>query len=63
MRGSGMASELLLKFIFPIKDEPSAWLMEIKADCLVKAGIISEKDRNWVQDTAQLIREQNRQAA
>jgi hypothetical protein len=38
-----------LTLIFPIKDELSAWLMSIKADCLFQAGAISEAERQQVQ--------------
>jgi hypothetical protein len=41
-----------LKLIFPIKDELSAWLMSIKADCLFQAGAISEAERQQVQAQA-----------
>jgi hypothetical protein len=34
--------------IFPIRDAASAALMLIKADCLHKAGVISERERQWV---------------
>jgi hypothetical protein len=34
--------------IFPIKDAASAALMLIKADCLHKAGIISEAEKQLV---------------
>ena len=36
------------ELIFPIKDAASAALMLIKADCLHKAGVISEGERQWV---------------
>ena len=38
-----------LTLIFPIKDELSAWLMSIKADCLFQAGAISEAERQQVE--------------
>ena len=46
-----MAQQLTrdLTLIFPIKDELSAWLMSIKADCLFQAGAISEAERQQVQ--------------
>ena len=44
----GRDSEL----IFPIKDAASAALMLIKADCLHKAGVISEGERQWVYSRA-----------
>ena len=37
-----------LTLIFPIKDELSAWLMSIKADCLFQAGAISEAEMQRV---------------
>lgn len=41
-----------LTLIFPIKDELSALLMSIKADCLFQAGAISEAERQQVQAQA-----------
>jgi hypothetical protein len=38
--------------IFSIKDAASAALMVIKADCLHKAGVISEGERQWVSSRA-----------
>jgi hypothetical protein len=38
--------------IFPIKDAASAALMLIKADCLHKAGVISEGEKQWVSSRA-----------
>jgi hypothetical protein len=40
------------ELIFPIKDAASAALMVIKADCLHKAGVISEGEKQWVQSRA-----------
>jgi hypothetical protein len=37
-----------IELIFPIKDAASAALMLIKADCLHKAGIISESEKQLV---------------
>jgi hypothetical protein len=37
-----------IEVIFPIKDAASAALMAIKADSLYKAGIISEREKRWV---------------
>jgi len=37
-----------LELIFPIHDKPSALFMEIKADCLRKAGIINEQEKQWI---------------
>jgi len=34
--------------IFPINDRASAALMAMKADCLYKAGIISKREKQWV---------------
>jgi len=41
-----------IELIFPIKDAASAALMLIKADCLDKAGIISEAGKQWVYSRA-----------
>ena len=38
--------------IFPIKDAASAALMAIKADCLRKAGIIDEAEKQYVHSRA-----------
>jgi hypothetical protein len=40
------------ELIFPIKDAASAALMLIKADCLNKAGVVSEGERQWVYSRA-----------
>ncbi len=37
-----------IELIFPIKDAASAALMLIKADCLHKAGIINELEKQYV---------------
>ena len=37
-----------MEAIFPIKDAPSAALMAIKADCLRKAGVITDHEKQWV---------------
>ena len=41
-----------VEVIFPIKDAASAALMVIKADCLHKAGIISDREKQWVDSRA-----------
>jgi hypothetical protein len=41
-----------IKVLFPIKDAASAALMLIKADCLHKAGIISEAEKQLVDSRA-----------
>ena len=41
-----------IELIFPIKDAASAALMLIKADCLDKAGIIREAEKQWVYSRA-----------
>jgi hypothetical protein len=41
-----------IEVIFPIKDAMSAALMVIKADCLHKAGIISDREKQWVDSRA-----------
>lgn len=43
-----MERALDMEVIFPIKDVASAALMAIKADNLHKAGIISEREKQWV---------------
>ena len=37
-----------IEAIFPITDAASAALMAIKADCLRKAGVISDQEKQWV---------------
>jgi hypothetical protein len=41
-----------IELIFPIKDVASAALMAIKADCLHKAGIINESEKQLVDSRA-----------
>jgi hypothetical protein len=41
-----------IELIFPIKDAASAALMSIKADCLHKAGIINEAEKQHVHSRA-----------
>ena len=41
-----------IELIFPIKDAASAGLMTIKADCLHKAGIINEAEKQHVHSRA-----------
>jgi hypothetical protein len=43
-----MERALDMEVVFPIKDAASAALMAIKADYLHKAGIISEREKQWV---------------
>jgi hypothetical protein len=43
-----MQRTLDMEAIFPIKDAASAALMALKADCLRKAGIITEREVRWV---------------
>jgi hypothetical protein len=43
-----MQRPLDMEAIFPIKDPPSAALMAIKADCLRKAGVINDQEKQWV---------------
>lgn len=40
-----MSPALNLGLIFPIKDEPSAWLMSLKAECLYEAGILNKAEK------------------
>jgi hypothetical protein len=44
-----MHRELDMEIIFPIKDAGSAALMAVKADCLRRAGIISEQQKQFVE--------------
>jgi hypothetical protein len=37
-----------MEAVFPINDRASAALMAMKADCLHKAGIISKREKQWV---------------
>jgi hypothetical protein len=37
-----------MELIFPIRDEPSARLMSLKAECLHTAGVISEREEQAV---------------
>ena len=37
-----------MEALFPINDRASAALMAMKADCLYKAGIISKREKQWV---------------
>ena len=44
-----MKSSVNLEVLFPIKDAPSASFMSFRADCLLDAGIITERDKQWVE--------------
>ena len=46
------ASNRDLALIFPIEDEPSACLMSLKAECLYRAGVLSEAEKQAVHDRA-----------
>ena len=46
---------LNIPLIFPIKDTASATLMLIKAECLQKAGVISEGKKQWVESRARIF--------
>ncbi len=37
-----------MELIFPIRDEPSAQLMSLKAECLHSAGLISKSEERAV---------------
>ena len=41
-----------MEVIFPIRDEPSARLMTLKAECLYLAGVISEHEEQAVLERA-----------
>ena len=43
-----MHRPLTMEVIFPIRDEPSARLMSLKAECLYMAGVISEHEEQAV---------------
>jgi hypothetical protein len=43
-----------LAAIFPIKDQESACLMSVKAECLYKAGVLSEAEMQTVHDRASM---------
>ena len=44
-----MKSSVNLELLFPIRDAASASFMSFKADCLLDAGIITERDKQWVE--------------
>ncbi len=44
--------DLDLDLIFPIRDRASAIFMQAKADCLHKAAVINNDERNWVYSKA-----------
>ena len=44
-----------LAVVFPIKDGSSAWLMSIKADCLLRAGVITDAERRAVETRASSV--------
>jgi len=52
---SAMQDTLNIPLIFPIKDTASATLMLIKAECLHKAGLISEGEKQWVESRARIF--------
>lgn len=54
-----MIRDLDLELIFPIHDGPSALFMELKADCLLKAGIINEQEKQWVASKIDASSEKN----
>jgi hypothetical protein len=43
-----MQRRLTMELIFPIRDEPSARLMSLKAKCLHQAGVISAREERAV---------------
>lgn len=43
-----MRISLDMELIFPIRDEPSAQLMSLKAECLLSAGLISKSEERAV---------------
>lgn len=50
-----MKSDLDLELIFPITNEPSAWFMTLKAECLCSAGVIGEREGQWVESRARAV--------
>jgi hypothetical protein len=50
-----MQRQLDMEALFPITDAASAALMAIKADCLRKAGVISDQEKQWVDSRARSI--------
>ena len=51
----GMRSGLSLDSIFPIRDDASAQLMRLKADCLLQAGVINAEERLTVYARARAV--------
>ena len=43
-----MHKSLDMELIFPIRDEPSAQFMSLKAECLLSAGLISKSEERTV---------------
>jgi hypothetical protein len=58
-----MNSSLDLDLIFPILDKPSALFMSVKADCLFDAGIIDERQRDWIRAKVSAVHDTDRKAA
>ena len=59
-----MSGDLDLTRLFPMRDEASAKLMMIKAECICIAGIINETDKLFVLEQARdLIGRSKRSAA
>jgi hypothetical protein len=54
-----MYRPLTMELIFPIRDEPSARLMSLKAECLHMAGVISEREEQAVFERAAKINKQH----
>jgi len=52
---SAMQDILNIPVIFPIKDTASATLMLIKAECLHKAGVISEGEKQGLESRARIF--------
>jgi hypothetical protein len=50
-----MHKALNMDLIFPIRDEPSAWLMSLKAECLYTAGVLSESEKQAVHERASRV--------
>ena len=50
-----MQRPLNMEAIFPIKDAASAALMAVKADCLYRARVINEQEKQWVYTRARIF--------
>jgi hypothetical protein len=44
-----------IEALFPVKDAASAALMAVKADCLYRARVINEQEKQWVYTRARIF--------